>query len=255
MPCKHQPVINFKVMTSRTPKYKCRHCDASIEMAPPFNTINRIASTVFLLLLVLKAISNTTSFGLTGVPKLLVDLGIMLGLVLIYLAAMLLLANYSKYREVEIEPEPEVVPDPEQPTQPEYTQEQLDLMAIYAAYEKQAGIEPSPATSDAAVQPEPEADTCEHAPTSTWKNYVPGQFNFTCVNCGKAITFPTAFKKRINMIFMLVAFAIILPFFSDMSIEFWVFGLLTLLVLAITAVIQLICLKKGRYELRVEEKK
>ena len=251
MPCNHKPVIKFKNLLAKRPRYTCRHCDAEIEFTPAFSSINRSASMVLMMLLLLKVLGKNTSFGLTGTDKLLVDLGMMLGIVLIYSGAMLLLTRFGKFQEVRAEPEQ---PADQQPDavkeQPVYTQEQLDLIAMYQEYERQAGTAPGEVdTAPEKIEIPAEVDTCGHAPAASWKNYIPGQYNFTCANCGKPITFPSAFKKKINMILMLITFAVILPFFSDLSLDFWIFGLLTLAVLVLGAVIQYFSVKKGRFEL------
>jgi len=252
MSCNHKPVIQFKNLLARRPHYTCRNCGAAIEFTPAFNGINRSASMILIMLLLLKVMGKNTSFGFTGTEKMLVDLGIMLGIVLLYLGAMLLLTHFGKFQEVQPEPETpaetQTTPADEQES---YTQEQLDLIAMYQEYERKAGHEPVQAETitKPAEQPAPE-ETCEHAPVASWKNYIPGQFNFTCANCGKAVTFPIAFKKKINMLLMLISFAILIPFISDFSLEFWIFGLLTLLVLVIGVVIQYFSIRKGRFELK-----
>lgn len=256
MSCNHKPVISFKNLLSRRPRYTCRNCGAEIEFTPAFNGISRSASMVLIMLLLLKVMGGNTSFGLTGTDKLLVDLGMMLGIVLIYLGAMLLLTRLGKFQEVSHEPEP---PAGGQPVQSDehttYTQEQLDLIAMYREYELKAGINPMPA-EPASTEPVVQAaqiveaeDLCDHMPKAGWKNLIPGQFNFICTHCGKKITFPLAFKKRINMLLMLISFAVLIPFISDFSLKFWIFGLLTLLVIAIGVVIQFIIIKKGRFEI------
>lgn len=209
---------------------------------------------VVIMLLLLKVMGNNTSFGLTGTAKLLVDLGMMLGIVLLYLVAMLILTRFGKFQE--IQPEPVATDDQQAKSetgQQNLTQEQLDLIAMYQEYERKAGIEPSSAAAGESVQPaqtiEPakEEDSCAHIPKASWKNYIPGQFNFTCERCNQLITLPPAFAKKINMVLMLISFVILIPFFSDFSIKFWIFGLLTLLVLLIGAALQFYIIRKGRF--------
>ena len=210
---------------------------------------------VLIMLLLLKVMNNNLSFGLAGTAKLLVDLGMMLGIVLLYLVAMLILTRFGKYQE--IQPEPAVTDDQQPKSETEQqtlTQEQLDLIAMYQEYERKAGIEPSSATASGdslqsaqKAEKVPEEDTCEHTPKASWKNYIPGQFIFTCDRCGQPITLPPAFVKRINMILMLISFAILIPFFSDLSVKFWIFGLLTLLVLLIGIALQFYIIRKGHF--------
>jgi len=209
---------------------------------------------VVIMLLLLKVMGNNTSFGLTGTAKLLVDLGMMLGIVLLYLVAMLILTRFGKFQE--IQPEPVVTDDQQtesETAQQTLTQEQLDLIAMYQEYERKAGIETFSTSAGETAQPvqktelAPEEDTCEHTPRSSWKNYIPGQFNFTCERCGQPITLPPAMVKRINMVLMVISFAILIPFMSNFNLKFWIFGLLTLLVLLIGVVMQFYVIRKCRF--------
>lgn len=254
MDCIHKPVIKLNQLMSRRARYTCRHCGAEIEMTSTFSGINRSLSMVVIMLLLLKVMGNNTSFGLTGTAKLLVDLGMMLSIVLLYLIAMLVLIRLGKFQEIKIEPEVTAEQQPgSDAEQQTLTQEQLDLIAMYQEYERKAGIEPSSAAAGEIVQSAqkaelvPEEDTCEHIPKASWKNYIPGQFNFVCKRCEKPITLPPAFVKKINMILMLISFAILIPFISDFNMKFWIFGLLTLLVLLIGVVLQIYVLRKGKF--------
>jgi hypothetical protein len=204
MECIHKPIIKINQLMNKRARYTCRHCGAEIEMTPTFSGISRSLSMVLIMLMLLKVMGNNTSFGLTGTAKLLVDLGMMLGIVLVYLVTMLILTRFGKFQE----------------------------------------IQPAPAQK---AEQTPEEDTCEHTPKVSWKIYLPGQFSFTCDRCGQPITLPPAFVKKINMILMLTSFAILIPFFADFNIEFWIFGLLTLLVLLIGVALQFYVIRKGRF--------
>jgi hypothetical protein len=257
MPCIHKPVIKFNNLLSGKPRYTCRNCGAAIEMLPVYGNINRVMSMIFMGVLLLKVFSNNSSFGLTGVPKLLADLGMMIGLIAVYLLIMLLLSQKANYQEIKAA-EPGAVPgkeDAPEQEKPPYTQEQIDLMAMYAAYEKQAAQEaglplPDEQLVEAPAKPVPETDTCDHVPKATWKNHIPGQFNFVCENCGKPISFASSLKKRINMIFLVMSLIVIFPAFSNLNLEYWKFSLLVLAVLILSTIAQFFFLKRGTYELR-----
>ncbi len=302
MSCNHEPHIKIKLLFARKPVYICRHCGETIELIAKLRNINRILGAVFVAVLLFKALS--TGKGEPSVRRIIIDLSIMVGMILFYLVVEYLLLRFGKYETVEPDepaPGPAGVADeaagrqasasqadqatvqapaatlgqsaaardgsgPDAaPTQ--YTQEQLDLMAMYAAYERQAQTNAESArpgqagqsgksapagqhSSAAANQPGPQVETCAHVPVKSWKNYIPSRYDFVCARCSQPITFNTRTKRSMNMAYLAIMALILLPTFNNQAINFWQYGLLTLAAFAIATVMQLFFLKKSTYVLK-----
>lgn len=258
MTCKHHPRSQIKLIFARKPQYVCRVCGEPIEMARQTRNLNRVMNTVFVALLLFKALS--TGRGEPSVRQMLIDFGILLGMVLLYVLAFFLLLRFGQFEEtVPAEAAPAEEPPAEElppaAAKPQYTQEQLDLMALYDAYEKQAGAEgtASPTRQDrVADQPpmaHPEA-ACAHVPAKNWKNFIPSHYDFTCANCGQKITFGIRTKRSMNMAFLGVMVVILMPTFNNFNIKFWQYALLTLGTLLVASVVQYVFVRKGPFELK-----
>jgi hypothetical protein len=254
MPCQHKPVLNFKILFARAPNYTCKFCGVAIEREQKFKNISKTLNFIFVAAIIIKAMDNSggTQAGWNG---LLLNVGIILGIGLIYILLHTLLIYYSTYQEIAAaeasQPDPAMDEPPAE--KPQFTPEQLEIMAMYEALEKQARLDAGqdPEIRQTPVEnPQPAAAACTHQPVASWKNYVPSHFDFVCANCGQPIVFAAGQKKSMNMIFLLITFLIIMPNIMDQSISFWQFGLYTLLALMVSTAIQIYFVKKGRFELK-----
>ena len=272
MTCKHQPILKFKDLFARKPQYICRHCGVRIEMAGATRGISRTINAVFVAVLVLIAFSSGK--GEASLTGMLTTMGIMVGIILLYFVAFFMLLKFGQFSEVQ-EEEPEaaattaaVTPsandsaaagptdlsaaDQAAPGTAEepLTQEQIDLMAMYAAYEKQAQADGTLQTATAKpAEPEIE-DTCVHKPVKSWKNFIPSRYDFVCVHCGKTITFNARTKRSLNLVFLAIMFAILMPSFNNQKVDFLMYGFLTLLVIVIATVVQIFFVYQSGFDLK-----
>ena len=255
--CDHKPQFKIKTMFARKPQYICRNCGEKIEMTKTYRNISRGLNGVLVALLFLVAMNSGKGnvAGSINWNQMMIDFGTMIGIAALYLLLQILLFRFAKYQ---LAPVPEVQAPVEEAKaedgqKPQYTPEQLEIMEMYAAAERQAlidaGQDPETVQVIEKIE-EPVVDTCVHKPTKNWKNYIPTKFDFTCDNCGKPISFPPAIKKNVNMLLLVVTFLILMPNFMNAKVAFWQFGLLTLLVLVIGIAIQFFFVKRGRFILK-----
>jgi hypothetical protein len=171
----------------------------------------------------------------------------------LYLIIQILLLKFASY---EVEPSPEVqepvedIIDAAEAEKPEYTQEQIEIMERYAALESQAMTEAGTVKETEKVVENDNGsaeDICDHTPVNTWKNYIPSKYDFTCDKCGKPIVFAPPVKKRMNILLLVVVLVILMPSSINLSVDFWKFGLLSLLVLVIGVAIQFFFVRRGPF--------
>lgn len=127
------------------------------------------------------------------------------------------------------------------PGNSKYTKEQLELMALYESYAKLERDENDTASAPTAYDQAPveeEEDTCTHFPAKNWKNYIPGNYDFKCVHCGKAITFTLERKKRLNLILMVISLGVLMASFSTSTIPFWALAAMVPVILLVGGLIQ-----------------
>lgn len=254
MTCRHQPIFNFKSIFVQKPQYKCRHCGAAIEMTSTFKLINRTVNIALIAVMALM-IFNSNQYSIAGLSPLVSYMGTVLLAILIYLLLTVLLLKFGKYQEIEGAAEPaaseEIEPSLDKP---QYSAEQLEIMAMYEQIENQArgetGAEPRPVVSDMPDEKAAE-EVCEHVPSATWKNYIPGRFEFVCVNCDKPIVFKASIKRNINLLFLVVMALILMPNMMNTDVSMWIFGLYTLLALVISIAIQFFFVKRGKFDLKL----
>jgi hypothetical protein len=203
-----------------------------------------------------------TSSGEASVQKMFLDIGVLLSFILIYVIAYFFLMRFGQFFEIEPEETVQVSGPagaaPEQPAdtadqtasdKAAYTQEQLDLMALYESYAKEASDQGDAglgATRQDALSAQA-IDTCEHVPTTSWKNYIPTQFHLTCAKCGAPITFTQGTKRSINLILMVVVFLILMPNFMNTAINVWQYVLLAVLCLVIGVGVQYYFLRHSTF--------
>lgn len=254
MTCRHQPIFKFKSLFAQKPQYTCKHCGAAIELTPQFKTVSRIINIALIAAMALM-IFNSNNITIAGLPPLVSYLGTVFLLLVIYLLLTVLLIKFGRYQEIETIEEPAALDENATPVEkPQYSAEQLEIMAMYAQIEKQARGESGDETlPDTSVVPEVAAveDTCKHQPVASWKNYIPGKFEFVCMNCGKPIVFHANVKRNINLLFLVVMALIMMPNIMNTDISMWIFGLYTLLALAISIVIQFYFVKRGKFDLKL----
>ncbi len=247
--CAHQPVFKFKNLFVSKPSQVCRHCGAAIELTPVFNLVLRTIYMILIALLLIKTFLDVDFFGLTGTNRLIADIALIFGVVLLALVGIFLLTVYGKYQEVA----PKTVISDQAPAEKPYTQEQLDLMALYESYEQQAREDGSlpAAQSPAQTTTKVEEDVCEHTPVKSWKNYVPSQYDFVCEKCGKPITFLAESRKKQNILYLGLMVLVFMPTLFNQKVEFWLFALIIVGVVGLGIVVQLMALKKGAFEIKV----
>ena len=268
MSCRHTPIVKIKHLFARKPEYVCRDCDARIELKAPFKTALKVVNAIFLMIVVYRAFKGNGADG--TLEGLMVSMGIIVAMAAGYLLLMYLMIRFGPYEEVYEEPDPEESTDTSLPDKTDisdqsseladnetvddqnYTEEQKQLMEMYAAYEKQA--REKEAAEGKLVQQEseplPDLPECNHVPVKSWKNYMPSKMDFVCQHCGEKITFSASRKRSMNMIYLAVMVIILMPSFSNFSMEFWKYSLLTLLALAIATVFQVYFVKKWPMELK-----
>jgi hypothetical protein len=267
MSCRHKPIVKFKHLFARNPEYSCRNCDVRIELKSSFKTILKVINALFLMIVVFRAFKGSGADG--TLEGMLVSMGIIVAMAAGYLLFVYLIIRYGPYEEVQEEPEPaeasvenieagadtsgqssELTTDDVQ--EQNYSEEQKQLMEMYAAYEKLAR-EKEAAEGKADLKPSeplPEAPPCNHVPVKSWKNYMPSKMDFECQNCGEKITFSATRKRSMNLIFLAIMVIILMPSFSNFSMEFWKYSLLTLLALVIATIFQIYFVKKWPMELK-----
>ncbi len=257
--CDHKPQFKWSAIFARISQYTCCNCSEKLQMTKTFQTIARIMNGVLIAALFLVAITSGKGnvAGATGWSRMAIDVGIMIGIVVLYLLLQILLFRFAKY---ELVPAPEEKDIPEEKNsegtvqKPEYTPEQVEIMEMYAAAERQAlidaGKDPDIIKKTVEKIEESVTDTCAHIPTGTWKNYLPSKCDFVCEKCGKPIAFTPAIKKNINMLLLVITILILMPNFINANVDFWKFGLLSLLVLVIAIAIQFFFVKKGHFVLK-----
>ncbi len=260
--CDHKPHFNFKTLFSRLPQYECRSCGDKIRMTKIFRTVSRIINGVVLAAVVLVAFNpgGRNENGSVNWVSAAVNIGIIIGIMLLYLLIQILLMRFARFETEPVPDEQEPagdivgVPETETPEETqEYSPEQLEIMERYSALEKRAAADAAKDNEivTAAVDSNgSETDACIHEPSKTWKNYIPSKFDFTCGKCGSPIVFAPAVKKKVNIFLIVVVFLILMPASINMSIEFWKFGLLSLLTLIIATTIQVIFVRRGPFILK-----
>lgn len=256
--CDHKPQFGLRTIFNRMPQFICRNCGEKIKMTKTFQTSTRIINGVLVAILFLVAM-NSGKGNVSGTPnwnQIAVEVGIMIGVVAFYLFLQILLFRFAKY---ELEPIQEMKDPFEEKNaeaivnNPGYTPEQLEIMEMYAAAERQVLIDAGkdPETVEVAKKIEESVvDSCVHKPTKTWKNYIPTKFDFVCEKCGNPIVFPPAIKKKMNILLLAVMLLILMPSSINLSVAFWKNSLLTLLVLAIGIAIQFFFVKRGPFILK-----
>ncbi len=262
MSCKHQPIFHFKMLFARKPQYICRHCGANLEMAPQFKSISRVANMVFIAIMFLKALNSgkTVDPDQTVVVRLAIDMGILVGIAAAFLLFQIAIFKFAKYQESQPEEAapPKDSTDVKEAEKPEYTAEQLELIAMYEAIEKKARLEAGQEESSvqpAAAEKPPEVDVCVHEPAPSWKNYIPSRYDFVCRHCGKPIVFTAKIKRSMNMVFLAIMFLVLMPNFMNQNIDILKYSLLSLLVLALGTAAQYFYVKKGQFVLKQTDTK
>jgi len=254
--CSHRPSFKFKMLFSRSTKYTCKKCGADIEMTSNTKMVSKLINGLTIGGLVYMALNggkNTKA----DPSQMIIYFAEMGGIVFAYLLLQILLILFGKFQEVAA---PEVTPDDSGTTdaaagtessepKPEFSPEQLELMALYESYAKLDRAEGEEAPSMEAA-PVPEEDTCDHIPAKNWKNYVPGIYDFKCDTCGKVITFSMARKKRLNLILLLISSAVLMASFTKTDMPFWAIILMVPSILLVGAVVQYFFVKNSIFELK-----
>lgn len=265
MTCKHQPTFSFKLLFGRKPSYVCKECGEDIEMTPKTKSFSQAINAVIVVALVFTAFRGSS--GLTGqaaTNAMIQQFSIMGGLVLVYLLVQYLLLRFGGFQEKAPDtsaqgPDTGASSDAGTEVKPDYTQEQLELMALYDSYVKKNQDEEDAVraeSGDSASQEMPagqameELDACVHKPSASWKNYIPGKFEFVCGSCGKTIEFIPSQKRLLNIILLVVSFGIVMPAFMSTTLPFWVFMILVFVALIVGTVIQILYVKKGSFALK-----
>ena len=253
MTCHHQPIFNIKFIFSQKPKYICRNCGAAIEMTAQFKTISRVINIALVAVMVLM-VFNSSQITVAGLSPIVSYMGAIFIIVLIYMLLSILLIKFAKYQEIEAEETPAAHEEQETPIdKPQYSAEQLEIMMMYAQIEREArGESDTESLPDVSIVQEKAAEEiCEHQPVPGWKNYIPGKFEFVCANCGKPIVFKATIKRNINLLFLVIMVLILMPNIMNTDISMWIFGLYTLRALAISIVVQIYFVKKGKFDLKL----
>ncbi|MDD2374909.1 MAG: hypothetical protein PHQ55_06970 [Eubacteriales bacterium] len=265
MPCNHKPVFKFSQLFSRKPEYVCQKCGKKIQLIARFRNALRVLNALFIMIILFRAFNTTDAP--TDLKSFWINMAILFGFAAAYLLVLILIVRFGPYEEVYDENE-ETESDAPQSSDPDlsvsssmdeatdeseenssYTEEQKQLMEMYAAYEKQA-VEKEQKQPDRPSKPLPEVPECKHEPVATWKNYIPSKMDFVCKNCGEQITFTASRKKSINLIFLAVMAIILMPNFMNDSVNFWEYLLLTLGALAVATLLQIFFVKKWPLELK-----
>lgn len=270
MSCKHRPIFKFGQLFARSPKHECERCGAKIQLTGPFQTGLKVANGLFIMIILLRAFSNKETD--TSIETFVINMAILFGMALVYLLVISLIVKFGPYEEVYEEPEAieeaaaknlETTENIDQQSDgqsedsnttqnEEYSEEQKQLIEMYAAYEKLAeekqkedAIKPAKES-----KPLPEMPDCHHEPIPSWKNYIPSKMDFVCKHCGEQITFSAARKRSINLIFLAVMAIILMPNFMNDKINFWQYLLITLGALVVATLIQIYFVKRWPMDLK-----
>lgn len=284
--CNHHPIFKIKMLFARNPKYICSKCDAELEMTSRTKMITKVINALTIGVLVYLALKG--DFTKSQTNSMVLYFATMGGIIVAFLLLQTLIMSFGKFQEIEPAHEvPDTSSEPGQydgtepraysgnaedtgsavsedtdsgtgsgaPASPaassgnsQYTQEQLELMALYESYAKLDRDENESEAASAEPVPVPEEDTCVHVPAKSWKNYIPGVYDFKCEKCGKAITFSAAQKRRLNLLLLAFSSIILMVSFSSMTMPFWQLILLALGVVVICSVIQYYFVKKSIFE-------
>ena len=287
MTCKHTPRFSLKVLFARNPQYVCRRCGVPLEMTSATRTTNRVLNSLLVAAMIFKVLKGSSQKA--SLLAMAMDFGVLLLFILIYFIAFFLMLQFGKFVEKEPAEEEqagqgassatanqaapatlaanaalEKPADSANEAKPQYTQEQLDLMALYKSYAQEedqdkasAGTPeaaPGQINTDSQAAPVLQAQIhdqdCVHEPVKSWKNYIPTNFNFVCAKCGQPITLTAQGKKSINIAIMAVIFVILMPSFMNNNINSLEYAGLTLLAFLVATLIQFIYLRKARFEIR-----
>jgi len=279
MSCNHHPTFKIKMLFARTTVYICKNCGAELEMTAQTKLISKIINALTIGVLVYLALNGNFSKTQTSTNSTILYFAAMAGIVAAYLLLQALLMTFGKFDEIEsdqtisetsittdasntadtsdtadtsvAESERQSGADSEAPKS-QYTQEQLELMALYESYAKldreENGENPGNTDMPPAEVPVPVEDTCEHIPAKNWKNYIPGVYDFKCDKCGKVITFSMARKKNLNLILLAFSSVILIASFSTQNIPFWGLGLMAVGVVIICSFVQYYFVKNSIFE-------
>lgn len=271
MSCKHKPIFKFSQLFARSPKHICQKCGAKIQLTPRFQTGLKAANALFIMIILFRAFSNNDAD--PSIEKFMINMAILFGMAAVYFLVIVLIVIYGPYEEIYEETEEadeqaqadsiiesetnveqvEQTADKSENTQSEeYTDEQRQLVEMYAAYEKLAE-EKQRAEADKPAKPSkplPEMPACQHEVVPSWKNYIPSKMDFVCKNCGEQITFSASRKRSINLIFLAVMAIILMPNFMNDKVNFWQYLLITLGALVVATLIQIYFVKRWPMELK-----
>lgn len=268
MSCRHTPIVKIKHLFARNPEYICRDCNARIELKGAFKIAIRVINALFLMIVVYRAFKGSGGDG--TIEGFLISMAIIIAMAVGYILLMYLITRYGPYEEIEEELEIDETPDSEMTKDADitsqsllsgkdetienqdYTEEQQQLMEMYAAYEKQA-LEREAAQNEIVQKenkPVSEPSVCKHVIVKSWKNYIPSKIDFTCQKCGEKITFSASRRRSMNLVFLAVMVIILMPSFSDFGMKFWKYSLLTLLALAVATLFQIYFVKKWPMEIK-----
>lgn len=264
MTCQHAPRFSLNTVFARKPHYICRKCGAELEMSTMTHSLNRSMNAILVGALFFKVLGNTTGAGVKG---MLIDFGVMLSFVAVYVVAYYFLLRFGKFTEKitpvvtaeQIDPAPAAPVDlntqADQAEKEQLSQEQLDLMKLYDSYAQKSDANTAAAQTAPASEPvmrdataHQHTDACVHAPVKSWKIYIPTYMNFTCVKCGQPITFSAATKKSLNIAIMGVVLLILMPNFLNNDVSPLEYLGLTILSFALAGIIQALYLHKGKFD-------
>lgn len=268
MSCKHKPIFKFSQLFARSPKHKCQKCGANIQLIPRFQTGLKVANALFIMIILYRAFSKNDVD--PSVEKFLINMAILFGMAAVYFLVIVLIVKFGPYEEIYEDPEaaPEIISEDidrseveqldsasdntNEGQQAAYTEEQRQLIEMYAAYEKLAEEKRINEAEKPAKpsKPLPELPDCHHEPTASWKNYIPSKMDFVCKNCGEQITFSASRKRSINLIFLAVMAIILMPNFMNDKVNFWQYLLITLAALVVATLIQIYFVKRWPMELK-----
>jgi len=276
--CNHHPTFKIKMLFARKTVYICKNCGAELEMTAQTKTISKIINALTIGVLVYLALNGNFSKTESSTNSTILYFAAMAGIVVAYLALQSLLMTFGKFDEIESDQtisETSITTDASNTadtadtsdagsdrqsgvdsTAPksQYTQEQLELMALYESYAKldreENGENPGNTDMPAVDVPAPVEDTCEHVPAKNWKNYIPGVYDFKCDKCGKVITFSMARKKNLNLILLAFSSVILIASFSTQNIPFWGLGLMAVGIVIICSFVQYYFVKNSVFEIK-----
>ena len=273
--CNHHPTFKIKMLFARTTVYICKNCGAELEMTVQTKTISKIINALTIGVLVYLALNGNFSKTQSSTNSTLLYFAAMAGIVAAYLVLQALLMTFGKFDEIESDQtisgtsittdasdtadtsdtgsDQQSGADSTAPKS-QYTQEQLELMALYESYAKldreENGENPGNTDMPAIEVPVPVEDTCEHVPAKNWKNYIPGVYDFKCDKCGKVITFSVARKKRLNLILLAFSTIILMASFTSQNIPFWGISLMAVAVVIICSFVQYFFVKNSVFEIK-----